>query len=217
MKVGTDGVLLGAWADIRPGDRVWDAGAGSGLISLMAAQRGASEVKAFEIDRRACEDARANASRTEWAGIIDVTEGDFVKTSAATPGEPNVIISNPPFFTEQLHSPERSRAQARHADSLPVAAIMRTAAQRLAPGGRLALIAPAARLDDLEFEARLARLTLARLTRVITTSGREPKRILAEWCVTGQSAPAFSTMLTIRDRDGRLTDEYLKLTSGFYL
>ncbi len=217
MKVGTDGVLLGAWANICPGDSVWDVGAGSGLISLMAAQRGAGHVTAFEVDAGASMDARGNIAASAWNGRIEVIEGDFAVKAADACFLPDVIVSNPPFFTETIHSPGKARAQARHEDSLPVQVIIQIAAGCLKADGRFAIIAPMSRMEEIQFEARLARLWLVRMVTVTTVSGKSPKRFLAEWSVTRPERRAEISELAIRDSSGRYTDEYRKLTGEFYL
>lgn len=217
MKVGTDGVLLGAWATVNPGATVWDVGAGSGLIGLMAAQRGAAIVIAFEIDNEACTDAELNIARSPWHDRIKIIEGDFAVKSTECNEYPDLIVSNPPFFTENLHSPGASRARARHEDALPTATIMRIAAKNLRPGGRLALVAPANRLDELIFEARLARLWLIRLTMITTVAGKKSKRFLAEWGREDPGKEPDENILAIRMEDNTLTPEYKYLTKDFYL
>ena len=218
MKVGTDGVLVGAWATVRPGAVVWDAGAGSGLISLMCAQRGASRVTAFEIDPAACGAARRNVAASPWHDIITVEEGDFVSRAAALEGDaPDLIVSNPPFFNETLHAPDPERAAARHEGGMTITDIMRVAAARLAPGGRLALIAPTNRMEELLFEARMARLWPLRITSIVTVEGKKPKRWLGEWTTTDPLSRPAESVLAIRGRDNVFTAAYGRLVGDFYL
>lgn len=94
MKVGTDGVTLGAWATVDPGNKVLDAGAGCGLIGLMAAQRGAGQVLLLEIDGPAAEEAAANALASPWAAQIKTVNGDFLSFRDGTFDR---IVCNPPF------------------------------------------------------------------------------------------------------------------------
>lgn len=213
MKVGTDGVLLGAWCSLPADASVWDVGAGTGLIALMLAQRGAGRVEAIEIDAVAAEEARHNVALSPWPGIVNVVTGDFTEVEGSLPA-PDLIVSNPPFFNEALQSPEQMRATARHEGSLTFGTLFDIAAERLTPDGRLACIAPAPRVQELLFEATLRRLSLHRLTNVATVAGKAPKRVLLEF---GRQASATDdTTLTIRS-DGKYTDEYRRLTSDFYL
>ena len=109
MKVGTDGVLLGAWADVRPGCSVLDIGTGTGLVALMAAQRGAGRVTAIEIDTAAAAQATRNAAGSEWADRIEVVTADVADYKSDTPFDR--ILSNPPYFRDSLRSPENIRAE----------------------------------------------------------------------------------------------------------
>lgn len=217
MKVGTDGVLLGAWTQVNPGERVWDVGAGSGLIALMSMQRGASNVKAFEINRLACADMAFNIERSPWASHIEIVEGDFVEQSERVAGHPDLIVSNPPFFNETLRSPDDVRADARHESALEIATVMRIASRRLVSGGRLAIVAPVSRLDELCFSARLVGLHLLRRAMVVTVAGKSPKRFMGEWGAEDPHLPLRDETIVIREKDGTYNEEYARLVGDFYL
>ncbi|MCM1110466.1 MAG: methyltransferase [Clostridium sp.] len=216
MKIGTDGVLLGAWATVEEGVEAWDVGAGSGVISLMLAQRGAATVTAVEIDPGAAADLRDNAAASPWPGRILSVEGDFRRLWHELPA-PGLIVSNPPFFDEALRSPDPGRAAARHEGSLTFADIFRAAGQRLPEGGRLSLAAPFRRLDDLVFEAELSRLRPERIARVVTTEGKPARRVLIEFRKSAVAIAAAEETLTIRLADGSFSDRYHQLCNEFYL
>lgn len=214
MKVGTDGVLLGAWCMLNHGESAWDVGAGTGLIALMLAQRGAGHVDAVEIDAVAAEEAAGNIAGSPWPDRIAVCKGDISSVETAL-ASPDLIVSNPPFFTETLHSPKTDRATARHEGSLTFGTLFDIAARRLRANGRLACIAPSQRCRELIFEAQLRRLHLARLTHIRTVATKEPKRVLMEFTPAPVSR-CLKNDLIIKD-NGAYTDDYRRLTSDFYL
>ena len=220
MKVGTDGVLLGAWADPSGMSRIVDAGAGSGLIALMMAQRTAGvtppvSVTAVELSAGAAADARDNVAASPWEARVKVVEGDcltFTPQDAGAEG-PLMVVSNPPFFAEALRSPDAARALARHGDEFDVVSLIDMAARLGA--SQLAFIAPTNRDGDVEFRLALRRFSPRRICRVATRAGRPPQRTL--WQASVKSGPAVVTDLAIRDTSGALTPEYVALTSAFYL
>lgn len=215
MKVGTDGVLLGAWTpvDPRPG-HIADVGAGSGLIALMMAQRVPdASVTALEIDPAAAGEAERNVAASPWAGRITVECGDFLTWSP--PCRYDLIVSNPPFFTESLHSPDPRRSLARHEGGLSPQSLIERAAGMLAPGGRLAMITPATGADEVEWLAALHRLSVCRRTEVSPRSGRAPIRIL--WELSVADGVAERSHLDLRDAAGAYTAEYVRLVDDFYL
>lgn len=208
MKVGMDGVTLGAWA--RVGARTLDVGCGCGLIGLMAAQRGAEAVVMVEIDPAAAREAAQNAARSPWAERITTICSDFNDFAINCEAKFDSILSNPPFFASGMLAPEAQRAQARHEGSLTSAQFMRTAARLLAPGGSVSVILPPDRLPQWRSDAAMAGLGLRRLTLLYTrVRACEPRRVLAEF-----AAGTFTPQQTIL----HLTSpEYCALTTPFYL
>ena len=182
MKIGTDGVLLGAWAEAPQGvASVIDIGAGSGLISLMMAQRypGAT-IHAVEIDPDAAADALDNFNASPWAGRIALSVADaseWSELSPVLPG-PRLIVSNPPFFNETLRSPSAQRAMARHDGSLNPLSLVRLASRLMTDStDRLAFIAPSARDSEIEFELSLHGLSPIHVCSVSTARARLPTEL----------------------------------------
>ena len=117
MKIGTDGVLVGAWADVEDDWRILDVGTGTGLIALMLAQRNASaKIVGIDISHEAVEEARDNFSRSPWATRLSAIEGDVCGFEGSEKFDH--IVSNPPYFVDSLHSPDALRTMARHTSSL---------------------------------------------------------------------------------------------------
>lgn len=207
MKVGTDGVTLGAWATVTPGDSVLDVGAGCGLIGLMTAQRGAAQVTLLEIDPAAAEEAALNAARSPWAGCVQTVCADFLSYAPAT--HYDRVVCNPPFFTNGALAPEQTRAMARHESELTLEALARRARTMLNPGGTLAIIIPADRRPEAIFAAGMAGMCCRRSALLHTKPGAPPRRILMEF--SAEQGPEESHTLLIG------SDEYAGLTSPFYL
>ena len=214
MKTGTDGVTLGAWVSCRDARSVIDAGAGSGLISLMIAQRSPlARIHAVEIDPGAASDARFNIDASPWSGRIDVIGKDILCYSPATP--PDLIVSNPPFFTTGEISADTGRATARHESSLTCRSLLAFARANLADNGRLAIIVPADRCNEIIYNAEMLHLKVRRQCFLHSKPGQKPFRVMFEFM--RHDGPIESCRLTIRGQGGTYTPEFKKLTEDFYL
>ncbi|MBO5456245.1 MAG: methyltransferase [Muribaculaceae bacterium] len=220
MKVGTDGVLLGAWADVEGVKSVIDIGCGSGLISLMMAQRiPDADIVGVEIDGDACMDAMSNVESSPWRERIRIVNCDIADFSEGMES-PLLILSNPPFFTEALHSPDSTRSLARHGEEFGVKELVELSAGFMrSESDSLAFIAPAGRDDEIEFMLSLHRLEVRKRTTVYSREGKTPFRSLwqvgKDRGINGGSIE--NSYLCIRDKENHLTKEYLNLTSDFYL
>lgn len=223
MKVGTDGVLLGAWADVAHAKRVLDVGAGCGLISLMLAQRFPQiHVTALELDSDAAIQAQENTAESPFAMQVDVVEGDFADFALQDDGRTfeafDAIVSNPPFFEEDLLPPDGARANARHtAVGLNFENLVAGSARLLCDGGTLSVIIP--KDAQLRFHAICNRhgFSLLRATDVRTVIRKAPKRVMLHF-VKSRSATAE----VLRDeivlmQDGKRSAAYADLCRDFYL
>ncbi len=216
MKVGTDGVLLGAWADVEYAATALDAGTGSGLISLMISQRNPRAViDAVECSLGACQDAIKNTGASPMGQNIKVMNDD-ITTMTLSDHAYDLIISNPPFFTESLKSPDSGRAGSRHEDTFGVGWLLENAARLLTSRGTIAFIAPSSRDNEIEFIIELHRLHTLRKCSVIPVAGKPAKRTMWQLSPVLTDTTEYST-LTIRNNDHSLTPEYKELTSDFYL
>ena len=215
MKIGTDGVLLGAWVDVADARSILDVGIGTGLVAIMCAQRNAqARVHGIDIVKDAATEAQQNMARTAWCDRLSAEHTDLRDY------DPDVrfdhIVSNPPFFLTTLQSPDATRAMARHADTLPYADLVSAAERLLVPGGRLSVVLPtecAATFRRVAFE----RLWLSRITDVVTREGEAPKRTLMEFRLSAKPLMPCADSLTIQAKDGSYTEEYRRLTEEFYL
>jgi len=216
MKVGTDGVLLGAWVRTENAKRILDIGTGTGLIALMLAQRSDARIDAIDIDISAFQQASENVCSSSFAKQIEVYHSSFSDFMQKTNVPYDLIVSNPPYFTQSLKSPDDLRTKARHDDSLPLDNLITGAKSLLAETGRLALILPiehAQRLDDILVDINLYKI---RQTNVAPVIHGNIRRILVE--ISAQKTENIKPdLLTIEKERHVYTEEYRLLTKDFYL
>lgn len=218
MKVGTDGVLLGAWAGLENAATVLDIGTGTGLIALMAAQRNpVARIAAVELDADAACQAAENVQASPWSSRVEVICAD---AKAYEPGMRfDAIVSNPPYFASSLKSPEAKRVRARHVDELTFDDLLSSVGRLLADEGEFSVVIP---FDaSFEFIATAAGrgLYLVRRTVVRTLAGVPPKRVLLAFRRTfadGQNGIQDDELL-IETEPRVYTEAYRLLTKDFYL
>lgn len=214
MKVGTDAMLVGALAKVPDGARsAVDLGAGSGVLSLMLAQRFRHlHVMAVEIDPGAAADCSLNFAASPWSANLDCICADVTDVSIRTV---DVIISNPPFYTAQVASPDARREASRRADVFSPSSVVAIAAHTLSPTGLATLILPYTDLDRLECDIMLNKLHINTICAVSSRSGQ--KSIRAVVTFGRDKADATVGHLSIRNADNTWSDDYISLTKDFYL
>lgn len=213
MKVGTDGVLLGAWADIPQGCSVLDIGTGTGLIALMAAQKGAGSVTAVEFDVAASVRAASNVAVSEWADRIAVINCDIADYHPDT--KYDRILSNPPYFRDALRSPDYGRNLARHNDSLSYETLIGCSASMLADNGTLSVVLPYDEVEEFVRRAQTGGLYMSKRTDVMTSRCNNPKRSLLTF--SSVVVQPVTDVLRMRDDTGEETSDYINLVKDFYL
>ena len=235
MKVGTDGVLLGAWFSLQPiidteattkRYNILDIGTGTGLIALMAAQRANTyniiyNVDAVEIDASAAQQARENVLISPWKEyikVINASLADYAYSEEAQEKKYDVIISNPPFYNATLKPEDEARATARHKDSLPLSEITHFAKEHLTDHGELSLIYPTDYDSEVMTAAIIEGLHVIRICDVVTKKRKPCKRRMATFALhTHPQKDVERQTLYIRDESGEYTTEYRTLTEDFYL
>ena len=220
MKVGTDGLLLGAWAPMPTGGTILDIGAGSGLISLMLAQRsqGKIAITAIELDDSAAAQAADNVALSPWPDSIRLIRGDILTYQPAE--RYRLIVSNPPFFQQSLAARDAKRQQARHTDSLPFAALLQKAASLLDDAGCFALILPHSSAPGFIAVAQQLGWQLQAQCTVLSKANRPQRSLLTlvRQSTNQLAVPAVSeTQLLIHAADGSYSADYQQLLAAFYL
>lgn len=213
MKVGTDGVLLGAWTDVSDSKCILDIGTGTGLISLMLAQRSDALITAIDIDESAIEQARENILSSPWKNRVFVKVSDIKDYSEFNRFD--VIVSNPPYFIDSFKCVDGQRNTARHTDTLSANQLVEKVAKLLSSDGRFSIIIPFEQTEDIICLAERVGMYPSRHTSVITRPGLAPKRSLLEFRM--DKCNCQTTELTIELERHVYTDEYIALTKDFYL
>ena len=204
MKVGTDGVLLGAWA--RGGEQVLDVGTGTGLIALMMVQRyPEARVTALDIDEGAVRQATINVEQAEAKDRIRVVQQRVQEHE----GQYDAIVSNPPFFIDSLNAPDVQRNTARHAETLTYAELMEAAWRLLKDDGELSVVVPFDYRQRMEDEATFRGFFPSRVCAGKTVERKPAKRYLLAF--RKHPCQCVKETMTIGD------EQYRQLTGDFYL
>ncbi|MBR6198374.1 MAG: methyltransferase [Bacteroidaceae bacterium] len=218
MKVGTDGVILGAWADINSpvaSPRILDIGTGSGLIAIMLAQRFAdAHIDAIDIDADAIAQTKENVSQSPFCNRIEAWQTDL----ADMENEPryDLIVSNPPFYQEDTSCPDAKRDTARHTTSLPFDTLLHKASTLLRDGGTFCVIIPTSAVTELIGSSAIHSLYLSDRTDIHTTIRKPAKRTLLAF-THNRNVNTHFDKLYLRDANNNISDEYKALTNDFYL
>jgi tRNA1Val (adenine37-N6)-methyltransferase len=228
MKVGTDGVLLGAWCPLgvdeatRQGKyKILDIGTGSGLIALMLAQRATSiddtpiVIDTIDIDAGAAEQAKFNFEQSPWSKLLRIYQSSLQEWQSKE--EYDLIVSNPPYFQSSLKNPDAQRATARHTDSLSYSELIKHSGRLLKDNGMLALVLPIEAEEEILSLTAAAGLLPTHITYVHTKPGKPAKRILIALRKGDANGNVESKHFYIESEDSPRSEEYRKLTEEFYL
>jgi len=217
QKVGTDGVVLGAWVEIEDAKRILDVGTGSGLIALMAAQRVAdAEVVGVDIDADAVQQATENVAASPFAGRIHIIHSDvrdFATEDKAASFDH--VICNPPFYTEDTLPPDAQRALARNAALLPFEELIRAANILLNEEGKFSVMLPIACRDSFSVMCESNLLHVVRECTVQTVKRKAPKRILITYSKKAVEQVVKESI--ILQEGNEKSEAYKYLARDFYL
>lgn len=215
MKVGTDGVLLGAWAE--GGRRILDIGTGSGVIALMMAQRcPEAEIMAIDIDEASASQAAENFAASPFANRLTALCCSLQEFHEQAEFSFDSIVSNPPYFENSLKNPDERKAQARHSDSLPFPTLLSAASQLLASDGVFSVVLPVEVESDFEMEATMKGLFLWRKVSLKTTPRKPLRRMLLSFTKQRPTTLETSTEC-LMNPDGSRSEWYKEITKEFYL
>lgn len=220
MKVGTDSDLLGALA--QGGDRVLDVGTGTGVLSLMVAQRyPQAHITAVEIDDLAVLDASRNFSESRFADRIELVHASFQDYLDGFDQSGNVplfdaVVCNPPYFDRSLECPSDSRTRARHTSSLPFAVLIAGSYRLLRDNGSLSVCIPPEVMTDFLTQCRQVGFSLQYLYKIKTVPEKQPKRFILV-CRKGEVAQTIEQVCCMRNSDRTRSDWYLDLMKDFLI
>tara|TARA_Y100000782_G_C10186754_1_gene267083 strand:- start:309 stop:1025 length:717 start_codon:yes stop_codon:yes gene_type:complete len=219
FKVGTDGVLIGAWAleSLDPDKKlnILDVGTGTGLIALMLAQRFSNaSVTAIDQNAQAAEIALANIQASPWRDRVEALYRRLQDVDAE--GEFDVLVSNPPFFENDLKAAEVSKTQARHTDELPHKELIDHAFSVLKPDGVLAIVLPVQEGEAFKAKALQKGFYLQREAKVSGNPDQPAKRLLMEFSKVATSEVKKESFAVEKARH-QYTERYTALTRAFYL
>lgn len=218
MKVGTDGVLLGAWTAIpEKCTKILDIGTGTGLIALMLAQRvPEAEIIGIEPDELAFEESTFNFTLSKWSDRLRCIHCDLVTFSDSSTEKFDLIVSNPPFHQEKIHSDNPQRIRARSVTSLSFKDLLKFSADHLHPQGQLSLILPFTTEKQIFQLADEAGLFPYRITRVRGTATSPVKRSLIQ--MQKEETNLIKTKeIYIEEERHKYSEPYTNLTKEFYI
>lgn len=215
MKVGTDSVLLGAWAPVK-GKTALDVGCGTGILSLMLACRSDLHmIHAIDIDPAAVDQTLENASNTKWRQRITAETVDVRSFSPSCAFD--TVISNPPFYTETVLPPSQGRLHARNTVSLDYRQLVDSVVRFLSPQGIFSVVLPAA--AEMTFRGLLVEYGLHPVQSLLITTveGKAPKRVLLASSPAVQPVSEKRELMCIHRSDGTFSHEYTELAGRYYL
>ncbi|MBO0342454.1 MAG: tRNA1(Val) (adenine(37)-N6)-methyltransferase [Allomuricauda sp.] len=217
MKVGTDGVLLGAWVSLEEHpESILDIGAGTGLIALQLAQRSSAEtIDAIELDAAAYEQCVGNFEASPWGDRLFCYHAGFDEFVDEMEDKYDLIVSNPPFYAEDVSSGDQSRDNARQSSSLPFDELVQGVSRFLTEDGNFAVIIPYKEEGNFIDLAKNVDLFPNRITRVKGNPETDFKRSLMEFSFH-QNKPYIDSLI-IEEGRHQYTKEYIELTQAFYL
>ena len=216
MKVNTDGVLLGAWADVDEARTILDIGTGTGVIALMMAQRTIGAfIYAIDIDKDACIQAGENFSKTdsEWCIRLSI---ECIALQDYFPDQKfDLIISNPPYFIDDYKAENHQKNIAKHSIALSYQDLISGISRLIADNGIASIVLPVFNLELFESLALAHGLFVVKLTEVVAVEGKQPYLALIK--LAKQKQNYSKDTFTIQNEDGIFTGEYKSLTKDFYL
>ena len=216
MKVNTDGVLLGAWTNLEGVNSVLDIGTGTGLIALMIAQRCNAQITGVEIEENAAEEAFENVQNSKWVNRIIIQNTSFQQFTERAKSKFDLIISNPPFFTNSVKNINPHLSIARHNHLLPFADIIAGTVKLLTKSGKLSLILPFENANEFVKNASLNGLHLSRLTEVKPFPDKLSNRCLLEFGTKNTNFEK-SQISVFSEVKNEYSAEFKKLAADFYL
>ncbi len=216
MKVGIDGVLIGAWTPIESALKILDIGTGTGLIALMLAQRCEAEITGIDLDKQAVLQARENTQNSPWSNRVRMVEKSLQEFARDTTERYDLIVSNPPYFVNSTKTAFENRTSARHTDLLTHEELIENALKLLSPEGLICLILPLIEGQKCIEFAETKNLFCTRLVKVYPKPSAETKRLLLEFSLIKTRCKVTELIIESEIRH-QYSNEFSLLAKDFYL
>jgi len=217
LRVGTDAMLLGSWARPPVTGRILDIGTGCGVIALMLAQKSGAFIDAVEPDLLSARQACENFEKSPWPSRLRVLETTLQEIGFSPQNQYDLIVSNPPYYSNQLKSNDSRKNISRHQVTLQFSELYDHITRLLKPSGTLCMILPCKAAAEWH-KIIDNRLNLRRQLNVITAPGKPVSRVLMEFifCPDESCLKPETQTLTIKDTDTGYSNDYLKLTQDYH-
>ncbi|MFA9388260.1 MAG: tRNA1(Val) (adenine(37)-N6)-methyltransferase [Prolixibacteraceae bacterium] len=216
MRVGTDGVLLGAWAEAEKATTILDIGTGTGVIALMLAQRSNAQIDAIDIEEGAIKDAGFNFNQSPWAERMTVVHCSIQEYVGQTAKLYDCIVSNPPFFSNSLKSKQMEKSLARHTDTLSFEELIDGVAKLLKHTGRFCVILPIEAKIEMITIASKFKLYPSRITQVKPNPLKPVKRVLIKFQFESLNLKEDELIIETETRH-TYTSGFIQFVKAFYL
>lgn len=217
FKIGTDGILLGAWCDVQNVSRALDIGTGTGIIAMMLAQRTNSPVIGLEINPDAHAIASKNFKDCCYASLLSCVKNSVQQYSQVNTNKFDLLVSNPPYFINSLKSKETGKSIARHDASLNQEDLIKASISLLSEKGKLCVIYPVEEGKRFIEQCRKRHLFLTKETKVYPNPNKPEKRLLLEFSRINKSIESDSITIETGKKRHDYTEEYKRLTNEFYI
>ena len=215
MKVGTDAVLLGSWIHLEDEKSILEIGTGSGIISLMLAQRTSAQIQAIDIDEKSVIQAIHNFQKSPWASQIKVKHcslSDFTKSESK---KFDLIVSNPPFFINSLKSPFKNKNRSKHTDELTYEELAHGIANLLTPKGKASLILPYTESKHFIDIALIENIYLNKQLKIKPKDSKKINRVLVEFSFN--KSELEENEIYLREENNEFSEAYKTLSKNYYL
>lgn len=215
MKVGTDAVLLGIWTDLTNVRSVLDVGTGCGVISLLLASRAPVSIDAVELDTDSFEEANQNFEESPYFDRLRIYNLDFNDFVPSGDKKYDLIVSNPPFFFNDLHSTDPKKRMARHTQTLTYDRLLKVSMELLNPNGKISVVLPYRESRLFLQQALLAGFFVEKKMLIFPMLGKEPNRI--NILLGRESVEELTERFMIRDEYGKFTSQYIDFVKDYYV
>ncbi len=216
LKIGTDAVLLGSWLSMKRSKNILDIGTGCGVISLMLAQRTSAVIDAIDIHKGSIEDADVNFKNSPWKNRLSakcISIQEFVRE---TNKNYDLIVCNPPYFSQSLKSPSALKSLSKHDQTLTQKELIDSATKLLDSNGIFCVILPYTSGMKFRETARQEGLFCTKQLTVIPKTGKLPNRVILEFSYHKPNE-CLESEIKIRNIDSSFTTAYIQLTNDYYL